>query len=172
MNRYHWIYISAITLLALLSCREDQPRPRDSGSLDSAQNEIDPFTDTLFLDSLLEKLNKLQNAIAVNPRRPEIMQHIVAVSFDTIAVCIYTVGQVIAVQDSNGDTAGIEAKRAAATAANQWALTIKSWIEGTNIPYGSTIQGKVLYSRELLKRQKNDTLLTLFMVPAGSVVLR
>jgi hypothetical protein len=49
---------------------------------------------------------------------------------------------------------------------------IKSWIDGTKIPYGTEIQGKVLYSRELLVQKKNDTLIILFMVPVGSVVVR
>jgi hypothetical protein len=172
MNRYCWIYISAIAILALLSCKEDQPRPRDSGSLDSSQNEKGPFTDTLFLDSLLYRLLDLQNAVVAAPKKPEPMQRLIATSLDTVATCMYIVGQATSIPDSTGETNDYKVKRAAKTVADQWALTVKSWINGTKIPYGTVIQGKVLYCRELLKQEKNDTLMILYMVPVGSVVVR
>jgi hypothetical protein len=172
MNRYCWIYISAIAVLTLLSCKEDQPRPRDSGSLDSSQNEIDPFTDTLFLDSLMDRLLDLQNTVVAAPKKPEPLQRLIAISHDTVAGCIYIVGQATSIPDSTGEINQLKAKRLAKTAAEQWALTIKSWIDGTKIPYGTVIQGKVLYCQELLERQKNDTLMILFMVPVGSVVVK
>jgi hypothetical protein len=119
MNRYCWIYISAITFLALLSCKEDQPRPRDSGSLDSSQNEKDPFTDTLFLDSLLHRLLDLQNAVVAAPKKPEPMQRLIASSQDTVAACLYIVGQANTVQDSTGEINDFKMKRVAKTAAQQ-----------------------------------------------------
>jgi hypothetical protein len=172
MNRHGWIYISVIALLTLLLCKEDQPRPRDSGSLDSSQNEKDPFTDTLFLDSLLNRLLDLQNAVVAAPKKPEPLQRLIAISHDTVAACIYIVGHAISIPDSTGEINQLKAKRLAKTAAEQWALTVKSWINGIKIPYGTTIQGKVLYCRELLERRRNDTLKVLYMAPIGSVVVQ
>jgi hypothetical protein len=172
MNRHCWIYISAIAALTLLSCKEDQPQPRDSGSLDSSQNEIDPFTDTLFLDSLLKKLLDLQNEVIAVPKKTETMKRLIASSHDTIAACMYIVGQEVSIPDSTGEINQLKAKRLAKVSAEQWALVVKSWINGTKIPYGTEIQGKVLYCRELLERRRNDTLKVLYMAPIGSVVVQ
>jgi hypothetical protein len=125
MNRHYWIYFGAITLLLLLSCKEDQPRPRDSGSLNStshvtdAKNEKDPFADTLFLDSLLHRLLDLQNAVVAAPKKPEPMQRLIASSQDTVAACLYIVGQANTVQDSTGEINDFKMKRVAKTAAQQ-----------------------------------------------------
>jgi|WetSurMetagenome_2_1015567.scaffolds.fasta_scaffold32261_3 hypothetical protein len=172
MNRYCWIYISAIAVFTLLSCKEDQPRPKDSGSLDSSQNEIDPFTDTLFLDSLLNKLLDLQNKVVAAPKKTETMKRLIASSHDTIAACMYIVGEAVSIPDSTGEINPVKAKRFAKVSAEHWALMVKSWINGTKIPYGTVIQGKVLYCRELLERRKEDTLVVLYMVPVGSAVVK
>jgi hypothetical protein len=140
--------------------------------LDSSQNEKDPFTDTLFLDSLLHRLLDLQNAVVAAPKKPEVMKRLIATWLDTVAACIYIVGQATSIPDSTEETNQVKAKRLAKVAAEQWALAVKSWINGTKITYGTEIQGQVLYSRALLTRQKNDTLMVLYMVPVGSVVVR
>jgi hypothetical protein len=162
----------ALPLMLLPCCKEDQPRPKESESSAGNRGDFDPFTDTLFLDSLLNRLDLLQNAVAAAPSKNETMRQLIASALDSVADCLYIVGRVADTPDSIEAVQPSIRKRAAKTEVEKWALLVKSWITGTEIRYGTPIQGKVLYSKELLEKRKGDTLRVLFMIPEGSVVVR
>ena len=178
--RYVWgpmnWQLSTIAVLVILMlftglCRDDHDRPKDSGARGAAgaeTNDYDPFTDTISLKALLDSITALQNAAATGKTKS--VQRLIAAAHDTIAACIFVVGTAVTVRDSTGEINPGRTRLQLKNSAYQWALFDKSWICGHAVKFGSGIPGKVLYCRELLERQRNDTIEALYMAPCGSIV--
>ena len=173
MNRQCAIALIVMLMLFMGTCRDDHDRPKDSGTRGATgadKNGYDPFTDTIALKALLDRIIVLQNEAAAG--KGQSMQRLIAVAYDTVAACIFVVGTAAIVQDSTGEINLGRTKLLLKKSACQWALLEKSWIRGQVKKIGSTIPGKVLYCRELLERRRNDTLEVLYMTPSGSVVVQ
>jgi hypothetical protein len=173
MNRQLFIAAIAFFTLFLGLCRDDHDRPKDTDTRRASSavtNSYDPFTDTVALNALMDRIIALQ--ISAAEGKDKSIQKLIAAAHDTVAACIYVVGTAVIVRDSTGEINLGRTNLLLKNSAYQWALFGKSWINGHAVKFGSEIPGKVLYCRELLERRNNDTTEILYMTPLGSIVVQ
>jgi hypothetical protein len=178
MNRLLVLLVLTIPLAMVANCREDSALPKGSAGAGAKSSEpinqgaTDTISDSLHLDSLFDAIRVQEATLAAYPSNDRLASSLVAASLDTVAGCFYTIGKG-ARDTSLPETAQpVSQKIAAKFAAEKWALYCKAWHAGNKIPYGTTVSGKVNYSKDIRARMKNDTLFLMLMVPEGSVVLK
>jgi len=168
------LLIFAVTLM-VGACRESGKQAGGPGSGFPKSTEttaVDPVKDSLRINSLFDTLWLLQCAVAEKPADQKKIQDLCEKSIDTLAGCFYVVGKGVRNTDLPEDTQDAFRKTSAKFAAQKWALFLKAKNEGEIISFGETIKGDVLYKKELRSRVSDDSLLVMFMVPVGSVVVK
>ena len=172
MNRHCCLTLLALLLCIAGACHKGHDKPRDSSPPSEVAGETDPLKDTLFLDSLFDRLLILQQAVVRLPKDSQAIKRLMASALDTVADRLFIIGQSVSEPDSTGEPVLGRNRLNARIDAQQWAFLLKSRIEGIAVRYGTPLKGKMLYIRELLEKQSGDTLRILFMTPVGSVVVR
>jgi hypothetical protein len=172
MNRHRRLILLALLIGIVGACYKEHDKPRDSYPQYEVSGETDPLKDTLFLDSLFDRLLLLQQTVIRTPEDSQAIKYLLASALDTVADRLFIIGQSVSNLDSTREPLQGRTRLNARINAQQWAFLLKSGMEGTAVRYGMPLKGKLLYIRELVEKQNGDTLRILFMTPVGSVVMR
>jgi hypothetical protein len=127
------------------------------------------LNDSLRLDSLFDRIREQESALASFPSNDRLARDLLVTAHDTTVDCFYVIGKGTTDTAFPESAQSLSQKISAKYSAEKWALYCKAMLSGRKIPYGSPISGEVLYSKDIRKRLKNDTLFVMFKVPVGSI---
>ena len=174
MFSYRPVLLAMLALLLttslFISCKDHETPSQKSvreGTAPPAQHppaQPDP-------DSIMTAIAALQNAVAAHSPQMHPVMKLVDAAFDTVCGCFYTVGKGVFNPQHPASTRAAARKTAAQHDGRRWALLLKRWFNGGDHPYGTDVQGKVMYSSTLLEREQGDTLYLLLQIPLGSIVV-
>lgn len=169
------VILPLLLAIVLAGCRDDQMAQE---GYDQARAEpiAEQPSDQDFVQvdtaRTLERLLDLQATVYSKKDDLNAAQALLSFSFDSTTGCFLTVGKgtINPAHPASARKAG--RKLAAGYEGKRWGLYLKVWYSGTWIPFGTPIEGEVVYSKVLHERIANDTLYQLMILPLGSIVVR
>jgi hypothetical protein len=178
MNPKHIILIAASALVFCIGCKNDNPKQNTASCAGTRDAEAlwpagtDPRQDSLRMQSLFDRILQCEAIILANPADLQKARQMLCIANDTTANCFYVIGKGLADTALPENARPASQKLSAKFSAEKWALCCKSWAAGEKTTCREPVSGKILFMKELLSRTSGDTLFTLYMVPAGSVVVK
>lgn len=137
------------------------------------RRQVQPTQDTLSAEECGRIMAKLDAVIRrVNAGNGEAeKKRLVTESWDSVGGGFLCMGKgVVNPKLPEAARSGAQRKAARLTA-ERWALYLKKWRDGVYVSPTRGIGGEIAYSRELCRRNDEDTLFLLLQVPLGSIVV-
>ena len=178
MTRKYIIPVAACALFLGVGCKSDTPLQSSftcsgTGPADALwPTGADPQQDSLRALSLFDRILEFEKTILADPSDLRKSRQLLCIARDTAAGCFYVIGQGLPDTTLPEGARPKSRKLSARYSAEKWALRCKAWLSGDARTCREPISGKILFQKELLSRTIGDTLFILYMVPAGSVVVK
>jgi hypothetical protein len=156
-----------VGMIFIFGCRDSKTDKKEN-----TEDQLPVRTISLNPDSLFNSIIPLQRTLMQQTSDTQSIRILLKQSFDSTAGTFYAVGIGLS-RDSLSLAASKQSRRRAAEiVGQQWALYLKSWHQGTLLPYGTPIQGVISYNTITAERIRGDTLYLLMQIPLGSIEIR